>query len=552
MATENEKRYETEGIDGKDVLWYPEIHTLDDVMENLGSWDIVRVVEGYMVDENEALENGEILKIHGERKMKNILASDQFDREYKIPIECVQKMVIRTFSDGIYNTVRDISNATNLPRMVENTKLFKFYGEDYDIGTQFEIKSIFRELEKPKGLSVISVFPRSRRLTLPLSVRGDFREVIMPQDRNKEYLIKDLEHRQFPICVGFLPTREKVSLYGPHLGRVWLKGTLEEDRIYATVYYQGGSFYKTFLRNLDIALNTGKFVKRSIYNDIDGPGYEVPPVIRDLPENGIYVPMTSKTLPRDKSVHAGIKAANVATLQRKKVSNNRPQPEKATGWRYQIRNEKNNNDDNVKEGGLHSSLWLDNQNEKSIIKTGRTENEYKKDFTLPTNAVVSPTVENATNAEDISDILNGLQLDKYVNAFKEQQIDAELIKTFGEEHFTAAELNMTPFEATKLSMYTKGWRPISMMLCERSCKVAKDAEEPEFWTVEEVGRRMMSIRLNSFAEFCMKNQVDGKLLKNISNVHILESLEATHEVVLSPIEERKLQSYVIDGWRPQN
>lgn len=83
------------------------------------------------------------------------------------------------------------------------------------------------------------------RVTLPLATRGYFKELIMPEDREKQYMIKDFIYGEFPIYVEFLPTQDATCEYGPHLGRVCLEKVVENGVISATVINGDERYYRT-------------------------------------------------------------------------------------------------------------------------------------------------------------------------------------------------------------------------------------------------------------------------------------------------------------------
>lgn len=149
----------TEKVDGKDILWHREIRSLNEVMEKFDGEILVKTLEGFNINEHETVKSEEILMIHGERKTKFVKSTDQFGGKHQIPIECVHKIFVRTYSDEIYKTVRNICLAKDPPRLIENTKAFTFFGHCFESGTQFKIISIYKEMDEPRGLSVISILP---------------------------------------------------------------------------------------------------------------------------------------------------------------------------------------------------------------------------------------------------------------------------------------------------------------------------------------------------------------------------------------------------------
>ena len=282
-------------VDGEDVVWTSEVYTLDHVLKSMKQQTLVKVDEGAMNNENDVLECGEILTIHGEIKMQQILATDGNGQRQHIPIHCVHQVEIMTFSDKIYKTIRDICNAVNLPGMVENTKQFTYYGQAFTTGSQFEINSLYTENNKAAGLSMICISSKKVRISLPLSVRGDFKEVLFPADREKQFMIKDHVDRKLPLCIGFIPTSENNPQYGPHLGRVTLKEIQEVDMVSATAHEKDGDIFKSFSRQLEVTLVIGtELGANHDYSTVGWQGYD---------RDEVYVPMNWNNKDTDKDAN---------------------------------------------------------------------------------------------------------------------------------------------------------------------------------------------------------------------------------------------------------
>ena len=128
-----------------------------------------------------------------------------------------------------------------------------------------------------------------------------------------------------------------------------------------------------------------------------------------------------------------------------------------------------------------------------------------------------------------------------------------------EENDLVTDLGMTLFQAKKLCLYVRGWRPDEersscdeeIEMQEYVAQESESGEKTDAWAVNDVYKRMESIKLNSFAEFCKENQVNGSLLAKILDENVLDSVRTDHQVSLSNIQQRKLIKYVEKGWRPK-
>ena len=251
----------TDKIGDMEVVWFSDQHSLAEIVDEFKLPVLVKVVDGFMINEEECLDSGTILTIHGQRSLEKIAATDQLDRDMRIPLDCKHKVIVRPYSEvKVYNTVREICEETRLPKCIQNNREFKFHGDCFEIGTTFIIKSIFCENEAPKGLSVTTAGDRARRMTLPLAVRGDFMQVQLPKDRNRLYRIEELMDRDFPIVVEFIPTSDKNSEYGPRLGRVRLKRRYSTNIVYGTNYMDNEKLLIAFSRELKVQLQIGRVI----------------------------------------------------------------------------------------------------------------------------------------------------------------------------------------------------------------------------------------------------------------------------------------------------
>ena len=161
----------------------------------------------------------------------------------------------------------------------------------------------------------------------------------------------------------------------------------------------------------------------------------------------------------------------------------------------------------------------------------------------------------------ICDMLDNLQLGQFKESFILNQIDGELLADISEKELVS-DLGMTLFQARKLCLYKRGWKPDEERSdyhekIENEDHVPQTSEEEtdkpvDTWIVGEVCKRMMSIMLSSFADFCKENQVNGSLLKGILDHDVIDSIRTDHNVMLSGIEEKKLIRYVTKGWRPES
>eukprot|EP00112_Aurelia_sp_Birch-Aquarium-sp1_P006757 Seg1739.7 transcript_id=Seg1739.7/GoldUCD/mRNA.D3Y31 product="hypothetical protein" protein_id=Seg1739.7/GoldUCD/D3Y31 len=162
--------------------------------------------------------------------------------------------------------------------------------------------------------------------------------------------------------------------------------------------------------------------------------------------------------------------------------------------------------------------------------------------------------ETSTGKESISDVLQVIALNKYEVEMTTNQVDLNLLLDLAEEDLMS-EIGMTRFEARKLLLFVQNrWRPDGCAVTGTVVGAKEEAGqvvEAEKWTCEVVSVKMAEeIKLTDFARFCIENQINGKLLINILDKNMLQSIREDYGVSLSKIAEAKLNGFVFKGWRP--
>ena len=168
---------------------------------------------------------------------------------------------------------------------------------------------------------------------------------------------------------------------------------------------------------------------------------------------------------------------------------------------------------------------------------------------LDTTYDLSVTTEKSVTAKDESEIckiLDRLNLSDFKTTFQENQINGEFLMELNQSDFVE-ELEMSKFQAMKLDKYIHGWLPDSM----KTTNVAnKDSLDPTLWSSVHVHDYMQSLNLHGFATFCQDNEINGELLKSILDEDILDDIKSSHNVQVTKLEEKRLRSFVLKGWRP--
>eukprot|EP00794_Sanderia_malayensis_P004555 gene4555-5152_t len=249
------------------VIWLPDPYSLTEILDRFEPPVLVRVEEGYMISDEDCLASGTVMTVHGQRVMNKFYAVDQSGKDLNIPVDCRYKLRLRSYAaHSVHKTVSDVCQIQYLPQFIENRKDFKFQGRKFPASTLFRVDCVTTtgnghggSNHKPKGLRVsVLVDGNATQYTLPLTLRGHFQAVLHPSDRNRDYFVGELQERNLPLFVEFLPTLESHPPYSPRLGIVRLNELYESTTIYATNYIDNKRYITTFSNKLHVKLQIGK------------------------------------------------------------------------------------------------------------------------------------------------------------------------------------------------------------------------------------------------------------------------------------------------------
>ena len=255
----------------KDVVWLPDLYTIDEIIAKTPLPVLVKVIHGYMINDLESLARNTILSIHGYRRIKKFIATDQQESHMKIPVTCKYEAMVRpNVTIPLCKTAGDVCRQPKLPNFIMNEIEFRSNGKIFPAYSTFLVKSV----GKGGTLSVVCLTQKAYKTKLDASAKGHFRETVHPNDRNKRYLMKDLVNRDLPLSVEFQPHSRDSINYSPRMGTVRLKELTANDVVYATTYDAGHRLLITFSRTLDIKLQIGHIMVEAdgeLYSTIAEP-----------------------------------------------------------------------------------------------------------------------------------------------------------------------------------------------------------------------------------------------------------------------------------------
>ena len=237
------------------------------------------------------------------------------------------------------------------------------------------------------------------------------------------------------------------------------------------------------------------------------------------------------------------------------VENNEERSEERSGLKVKNGEEKKED----KSGNVAIGMDEKDANEYAQDKSSKNEDEGNKDEkneNIMTEEKDSNCCENTVDDLDedgVGKILDEIQLSDFKDIFKGEQINGALLAGLDIE--TLISLGLNTFEAIKVVTYVQGWRPNEDDANEANANEANatEANVPAvLWSTKDVFVRMQEINLKSLAEFCIKNQVDGKLLESVIDNEGFECLKTDYSVQINKLHERKIIKYVKQGWRPDS
>ena len=191
--------------------------------------------------------------------------------------------------------------------------------------------------------------------------------------------------------------------------------------------------------------------------------------------------------------------------------------------------------------------------EMSYSSRSETSSQNEAEFSsspLESRQLKSMSEVRSLTEDGVAKVLSSLKMIEYIDIFKENQINGELLITLDVADFIT-ELKLSIFQAKKLIKYIRGWRP-SAVDTESDKTSRRNSLNPRDWTEDDVMIHMNSINLPDFALFCKHNQVNGELLLDILDTDTLQSLRIDHHVKISNLESKKLLNFVVKGWRPDS
>ena len=245
------------------IIWTTTEYRMKYILDNpnFGLPQIVRVVTGYMHDEDDCLASGQILTLHGRKTIEKLNGRDAHGKEVNIPVNCPYKVkLLAVGNKRVFKSIRDICKCENLPEAIRNSGIMSTgSGTCYPSGTRLLVrKRLKSDIEQPIGLEC-EVASTGEPVHLPLDFASSFEEDLPDEVLTRRFFVWEVvKEYGLPIEVQFLPVTDRVSGYGPNLGTIRVEKVLSSDVVMATSVLDKVRYAMTFSADLPVTIQVAK------------------------------------------------------------------------------------------------------------------------------------------------------------------------------------------------------------------------------------------------------------------------------------------------------
>jgi len=258
-----------------DLVWKDTEYKLKFILDNpnFALPQVVRIHQGHMVDEDDALASGQILTIRGKKKIENVTGHDVYGKELNIPITCPYKLrVVSLGEPRRFDSVKELCSCESPPDCVTIDDDVLVSSVDVTSLKSNTILQIQDQVLTSDG-DVVGVNCRvedenrnddGRIMTLPMHFVGRFVETLSCDQLQKHFLVADLiKEFSLPVNVQFMRNNEKNSAYGPHLGVVTLENKKIMSSVLATTIIENVRHALTFSADLPVTIQVATGIKKN-------------------------------------------------------------------------------------------------------------------------------------------------------------------------------------------------------------------------------------------------------------------------------------------------
>lgn len=219
----------------------------------------VRVIQGYMIDEDDAIASGQVLTMHGKKKTDQLIGHDINGKELAMPLSCSYKVkLICIRNQRQFKCINEIFYSEDRPTFVkiENEHALES-GNILEKDSLLEIKDSVSDNGRIIALNCL-VFRHGveeQVVTLPIDFQSSFKECLSPDVYIKEYLLNDLYNEygaQFSF--QFLNVNNNECSYGSDLGVINIEKKLSKTMVMATSIIENVKHALTFSAEIPITI----------------------------------------------------------------------------------------------------------------------------------------------------------------------------------------------------------------------------------------------------------------------------------------------------------
>ena len=270
------------GMNPNDLVWDNTEYKLKFILDNPNFElpQVVRIHQGHMIDEDDALASGQILTIHGKKKIENISGHDIYGKELNVPLSCPFKLrVVSLGSPRKFEDVQELCTVEPPPNCVlfeQDSAVMATSSNDdrtTTLAPDVVLKLQDKVLTSDGDIAGINCQVNgdqseniSQTVTLPMHLVGSFVETLSHKQCQTRYSVADiLKDFELPLNVQFLSTTEKGSAYGPHLGAITLEKRKTINSVLATTIIDNVRHALTFSAELPVTVQVATGIKKSPY-----------------------------------------------------------------------------------------------------------------------------------------------------------------------------------------------------------------------------------------------------------------------------------------------
>ena len=239
--------------------WTEESYSLNEALQDFATPVTALVDEGYMLNENESLGVGQIIKIQSQETLMQFQGIDQDEKRVCIPLNCPFKVKIVSPLEGrIFNSVKEIAESEPVPKYLKVLSIGRKEADSIAKGDGLKLILSERDPEGPTFLHFRNQMGRHFRL--PVGLNGKFCEC---SGRDDEYSMSELVTKEFPFFIKFVVDDDDVkSPVSDKVGIIKLVRFVNETFAFCTTYWDGQQFMAAFPLKLDVRVKPIKNSKR--------------------------------------------------------------------------------------------------------------------------------------------------------------------------------------------------------------------------------------------------------------------------------------------------